>query len=111
MAFSHTHTQVTGLAQGEEFNLDNISGSGNEDIAQPVRQSGGHPQEVTPLVQGEGSSVNDPSIAPSTDSKPAADICYFFNKSPENFTCKECSRCIGVLDLCWFLLKHHLQES
>jgi hypothetical protein len=85
-----THTQVTGLAQGEEFNLDNISGSENDDDAQPVHQSGGCPQEVTPRVQGEGSGVNDPSIAPLTDSKPMGDIHYFFNKSPENFTCKEC---------------------
>jgi hypothetical protein len=81
---------VTGLAQGEEFNLNNISGSEDDDDAQPVCQSGGCSQEVTPHVQGEGSGVNDPSIAPSTDSKPAGDIRYFFDKSPKNFTCKEC---------------------
>ena len=85
-----SHTQATGLAQGENFNLDDISGSDDDDNAQPVRQPGGRPQDVTPLVQGEGSGVNDPSITRSIDSKPAADIRFFFDKSSENMTCKEC---------------------
>jgi hypothetical protein len=81
---SRTRTQTTGTLQdGEEFDLDNISGDEDDyeqlpsdhgcDVDSPAR--GGH--------------VNDPDAAPLPKTT-AMDIRHFFDKSGDKVICKVC---------------------
>jgi hypothetical protein len=86
------HSQRTctqAIAQGESFNLDNVSDSDDDDDInnrQPVLRSGGRPQEVT----GDN-VVNNPTIPALSESKIAvADTCYFFEKLTDKVVCREC---------------------
>jgi hypothetical protein len=83
------HTCTQAIAQGESFDLDNVSDSDDDDDIdnhQPVLRSGGHPQEVT----GDN-VVNDPTIPALSESKnAAADTHYFFEKLIDKVVCREC---------------------
>jgi hypothetical protein len=81
--------QPTVPAQGESFDLDNISGDDSDDNPQPAR-SGGRSQPLTPSAQEEDSGVNDPTITLPSDSRPAADTRYFFEKVAGKAVCREC---------------------
>jgi hypothetical protein len=83
-----SRTQPTVPAQGESFDLDNISGDDSDDNPQPAR-SGGCSQPLRPSAQEEDSGVNGPAIAHPSDSRPAADTHYFFEKVAGEAVCKE----------------------
>ena len=85
---------TTAPAEGESFDLDNVSGSSNdEDNHLPVRQAG-RPQgtaQATTVTPAENSGFNDPSIAAPSDSKTAgADTRYFFERLADKVVCREC---------------------
>jgi hypothetical protein len=89
LAWGSQHTRTQAIAQGEFFDLDNVSDSDDDDNIdnhQPVLQSGGHPQEVT----GDN-IINDPTIPALSESKIAvADTHYFFKKPTDKVVCREC---------------------
>jgi len=51
---------------------------------------GGRSQPLTPSAQEEDSGINDPAIALPSESRPAADTHYFFEKVVGKAVCKKC---------------------
>ena len=89
-----SHTQATVPAQGESFNLSEVSSDDNDDADndnRPACQSGGRTQQANPPAQEQDSGMNDRNLFPLSDSKTAAaDIHYFFEKLTDKTVCKEC---------------------